>query len=147
MKPAQPGYNSQTVFHQLALASTNTLDGFEYESNYEIVCFVPRGTRICLPINMGNFLNDGIYVESAYESHVRTFISRPVGSRRVAREFGFFQLTLLMSKPIYNDVRKKIYRILAFLSFKQGMFASYFSDPHSNPLRPLKIMYKMYDLL
>lgn len=142
-------HDDNPIFHRLTLATDDILDGIEYENKPKIVCFIPRGTHICLPINMGRFLNDGIYVETAYQSHVRTFTSRLPGSRRVVQEFGFFQLTLLMSDPIYNDVRKKIYRILAFISFMDAMNQtfSYHNNNISARSLPYDQMKLMYELL
>src|SRR5678809_1230418 len=95
------------VFQQLTLASIDKLDGLSAKDNNDrVVCYMPRGTKICIPINERKFLSDGIYAESAYDSHVRTFSSKPSGSRRVVREFGFFQLSLLMSDPVsYTHLR------------------------------------------
>jgi len=147
MQLAQEPYDVRHIFNSLKLASPDQLDSLIHTWDVDaVVCFVARGSRICLPINMGKFLNDGIYAETAYQSHLRRSSSQPPGSRRVAREFGIFQLTLLMSKPIYNDVRKKIYRILAFLCFNDGMFGKVLLPGKTR--RPLDVLlHKMLELL
>jgi hypothetical protein len=124
---------NSVVFHRLTLRSANETDGLPpTDGSPRVVAYMPLGTRICFEINHGKYLNDGIYAESAYESHVRTFSSKGIGSRRVVREFGFFQLTLLMSNPIFNDVRKKIYNTLAFLAFADGFLCHDYIYPPYN---------------
>lgn len=137
--------DAHCIFHPLGLASIETVDGLDDKEEDRVVCFRPPGTKLCLPINMGKFLADGIYVEPAYWSHVRSYMSfssKPQGSRRVVQEFGFFHLTLLMSEPMYNDVRKKIYNILAYLAFSNPLYHRSFGDQ-----RPIKVIKKMYELL